>query len=82
MTHFLVRNGIVREGNPLMEPVVQEGSFLLLKVIGLLFSVLILWSTHKRFPEATRIATLSIVVFYGVVMAWNLNIVLNSISPF
>ena len=74
MTHFLVRNGMVQEGNPLMEPVVQEGSFLLLKVIGLLFSVLILWSIHKRFPEVIRIATLSIVVFYGAVVAWNLGV--------
>jgi len=72
ITHFLVRNGLVREGNPLMESIVREGNFLLLKVIGVLLCVLILWGVYKRFPKATLIATSSVVMFYGVVMAWNL----------
>ncbi len=72
ITHFLVRNGLVREGNPLMEAIIREGNFLLLKVIGLLLCVLILWGVYKRFPRVTLIATSSVVMFYGAVMAWNL----------
>ena len=72
ITHFLVRNGLVQEGNPLVESIVMEGNFLLLKVIGVLLCVLILWGVYRRFPRVTLIATSSVVMFYGVVMAWNL----------
>lgn len=73
ITHFLVRNGLAQEGNPLMESIVREGNFLLLKVIGVLLCVWILWVIYKRIPNVTRLATSGIVIFYGVVMAWNLS---------
>ena len=72
-THFLVGNRLVQEGNPLMESIVREGNFLLLKVIGVLLSVLVLWCLYKPFPKVTLIAASSVVMFYGAVMAWNLN---------
>ena len=74
ITHCLVRNNLVQEGNPLVAPIVREGNFLLLKVIGVLLCVLILWGMYKRFPKVTLIATSSVVMFYGAVMAWNLSI--------
>ncbi len=74
ITHFLVRNGLVQEGNPLMESIVREGNFLLLKVIGVFLCVFILWGMYRRFPKATVITTSSVVMFYGAVMAWNLSI--------
>ena len=73
VTHYLVRNGLVQEGNPLMESIVREGNFLLLKVIGVLLCVLILWVIYKRFPKVTLITTSSVVMFYWAVMAWNLS---------
>lgn len=82
ITHFLVRNGLVREGNPLMETIVREGNFLLLKVVGVLLSVLVLWGIYKRFPKVTLTATSSIVLFYGLVMVWNMGMFLNSIFSF
>lgn len=74
ITNFFVRNGLVQEGNPLMEPIVREGNFLLLKIIGVLLSVLILWSIYRRFPRVTLIASSSIAMFYGAVIAWNLGV--------
>ena len=73
-THFLVGNGLVQEGNPLMEPMVREGNFLLLKVIGVLLCVLILWSMYQRFPNLALITTSTVVMFYGAVIAWNLGV--------
>ena len=74
ITTFFVRNGLVQEGNPLMESIVREGNFLLLKVIGALLCVLILWGMYKRFPKVALMTTSSIVMFYGAVMAWNLSV--------
>ncbi len=74
ITHFLVRNGLVHESNPLMEPIVMEGNFLLFKIIGVFFSVLILWGVYKRFPKVALTATASVAMFYGAVIVWNLSI--------
>ena len=78
ITHFLARNGLVQEGNPLMESIVREGNFLLLKVIGVLPCVLILWGIYMRFPKVALTAALSAVVFYGLVMAWNLSMFIRA----
>ncbi len=74
ITHFLVGNGLAQEGNPLMESIVREGNFVLLKVIGVLLCGLILWGVYKRFCKVTLIVTASIVMFYGAVIAWNLGV--------
>lgn len=74
ITHFLVGNGLVQEGNPLVESIVKEGDFLLLKVIGVFLCGLILWIIYKRFSKTALMVTLSIVTFYGVVMIWNLGV--------
>ena len=76
LTHFLVRNGLVQEGNKLIETIAYEGNFLLLKVIGALISVAALWYIYKRFPQMALIAASCIVVFYSAVLIWNMSIIL------
>lgn len=78
ITHFLVREGLVREGNPLMEGIIMEGNFLMLKIVGALFSVVILWWFYQRRPRLALPATTSIAVFYGAVVAWNLGVLLSA----
>ncbi len=81
ITHFLVSNGLAREANPLIEPIVREGNFLLLKVIGVILCVLLLWRSYQHFRKVTLIVTSGAVAFYGAVVAWNLSIFLNSLNP-
>lgn len=78
ITQFAVGNGLAQEGNPLMASIAMEGNFLSLKIIGALFSVLILWGISKRFPVVVLRATSSIVIFYGAVMTWNLNMLFRA----
>ncbi len=74
ITHFLVGNGLVQEANPLMRSIITEGNFLLLKVVGVLLSVLLLWQVYKHFPRLTLVATSSVLLFYGAVLVWNLGV--------
>ena len=74
ITQFLVGNGLIQEGNPLMKSIVREGNFLMFKVVGVLLCLLILWKIYRHFPRLTLIATSSVVLFYGVVLVWNLGI--------
>jgi hypothetical protein len=76
LTHFLVRNGIVEEGNRLIASVVYEGNFLLLKIVGALISVALLWYIYRRFPQIALAAASSIVIFYSAVLVWNINVIL------
>jgi len=72
ITHFLVGSGQFREANPLMAPVVSDGNFLLLKVVGVFLCALVLLKLYRRFPTVTVATTSSVVTFYGAVIAWNL----------
>ncbi len=72
ITHLLVGGGLAQEGNPLVLALVREGSFPLLKIIGVLLSLLILWRLYRYIPQVTLLVTISIVIFYFAVLAWNL----------
>jgi hypothetical protein len=76
LTDSLVRNGVVREANRLMEPVIMGGDFLLLKVLGIIISGLALWYIYRKYPLIAVTATSGIVAFYGAVTVWNLGVFL------
>ena len=74
LTHFLVSNGLAREGNPLLIPLVGEANFLVLKVVGVFICALILWDIYKRYPKLALISTSCFVVVYGGIVLWNLSL--------
>jgi len=75
-SHFLIRSGLAREGNPFLVPLVGETNFLILKVVGGLLCALILWDIYKRSPKLALISTSCFVVFCGVIVLWNLSLFL------
>lgn len=74
ITHVLVGDGQFREGNPLMAPIVGEGNFLVLKIVGVLICALLLLKMYRRFPKMTVVTASSIVMFYAAVIGWNLSL--------
>ncbi len=76
LTQFLVGGGIVKEGNPLMEPLVLGGSFLPLKVAGAIFSVAVIYFTYRLFPRLALGAASGMVAFYSAVAFWNILVLL------
>lgn len=78
LTYFLIRGGLAREGNPLLLPIVGEGNFMVLKVVGAILCVLILWDIYKRLPKLALISTSCFVMFYGAIVLWNLSLFLVS----
>lgn len=71
LTHFLVTNGLAREGNPFLMPLVGETNFLILKVVGVLLCALILWDVYQRYPRVALTATAGFATFYFVIVLWN-----------
>ena len=78
LTYFLIGNGLAREGNPFLASIVGQGNFLVLKVVSAILAVLILWDIYRRFPRLALVSTSCFVVVYGVIVLWNLGLLLAS----
>ncbi|MDD5312294.1 MAG: DUF5658 family protein [Dehalococcoidia bacterium] len=71
ITQFFVGSGLARESNILMASMVYSGTFIAVKLLGLMLLVPALWVIYKKFPELALTATSSVTVFYCAVITWN-----------
>jgi intracellular septation protein A len=76
LTHALVGDGL-REGNPLLVPLVAQGNLMVLKLVGTVVCIIILWDLYRRFPKLALITTSCFVVAYGVIVLWNFGLFLS-----
>jgi len=74
LTYFLVGSGLAREANPFLANIVGDSIFLVIKVVGAILCVLILWDIYRRFPKLAKISTSVFTAVYGIIVAWNLSI--------
>jgi hypothetical protein len=77
LTHALVGNDLMMEGNPLMVPLVAQGNLMLLKLVGTIVCIIILWDLYRRFPRLAVISTSCFVIAYGVIVFWNFGLFLS-----
>jgi len=76
ISQFLMKSGLGREVNPLMEPFVGEHVFIPLKVFGAMLCAFILWDIHRRWPKLALVATSCFVSIYCGIVLWNIASVL------
>jgi hypothetical protein len=76
LTHALVGDGL-REGNPLLVPLVTQGNLMVLKLVGTVVCIIILWDLYRRFPKVALITTSCCVVVYGLIVLWNFHLLLT-----
>jgi hypothetical protein len=76
LTEFLVGKGAAREANPLLQPLVGDIGFMVLKIAGALLCAFILWDVHRRFPRVGIIASTVAVAGYAVIVLWNTSLCL------
>jgi hypothetical protein len=72
ISNFIVQSGLGREGNPFIQSVVGQTSFIFLKLSAAFISALVLW---KVFRKHTRLGLISIILFimlYTAILWWNL----------
>jgi hypothetical protein len=74
LTHCAINGGLVQEANWLVERVVGEGSFPLFKLAGAFLCVILLWFIHERFPRLALLTISTLLIFYSIVVTWNLYI--------
>jgi len=74
ITRLLVSRGVAREANPFLRALAGEGNFLVIKVIGVLLAVFILWDIYKHWPRLAVISSRCFVGLYSGIVAWNLSV--------
>jgi len=77
VTHFLIELGLAREGNPFLMGIVGQPSFMIIKVVGVIFCVLILWDIYRRSPKLAFVATSCFVTAYAAIVLWNSSLFLG-----
>ncbi|GEM_PF-557900 len=81
ITQTFVKRGLAVEGNMLMSGLVQSGSFLIFKIIGVVAVSALLWLLYKMYPRLAIGASIAIAVFYAGVVTWNLLVVFDKVLP-
>lgn len=76
LTEFLLGNGLAREANPFLKPLVGDIGFMVLKVVGAVLVAFILWDVYRRYPRLAGVATWVAVVGYGGIVLWNASLCL------
>ena len=72
ITQFLVTGGHGSEANPFLRAWVGHGWFLAIKVSGAFLATLLLWINYNKKPKLVYTITVVFLVFYTVVVFWNL----------
>ncbi len=71
LTELLIAQGLVREMNPFLQPLVGDIGFMLLKVAGAGLCALMLWDIYRRYPKIATITTWIATGGYGIIVLWN-----------
>jgi hypothetical protein len=71
ITQVLVGHGIARELNPFVIGSINQGSFIIIKIAGLILCVASLWLVGKKFPVLATATASIIAVFYATTVLWN-----------
>lgn len=74
VSNFIVRNGLGAEGNPFIQSVVGQASFVFLKLSAACFSSIILWKVFKRHQGLGLVSIVLFVVLFTAIIWWNLGI--------
>ena len=71
VTYFLVKHSVGKEGNPFLQQLVDQPTFMIIKVVGVVLCALILWDVYRRHPRLALVSTSCFVISYAVVVLWN-----------
>jgi len=74
ISNFIVQSGVGTEGNPFIESIVGQTSFVFLKLSAAFFSSLILWQVFKQHRRVGLASIIIFVILFTAILWWNLGI--------
>jgi hypothetical protein len=76
LTNLLIQKGIAREANPFLVNIAGEHALIILKVVGVLACIGILWDIYRRSPRLAFWTSSVFLLVYACIVAWNLRLLL------
>jgi hypothetical protein len=80
LTNALIHRDLAREGNPLLTGIAGSSGFPVIKFVGVILAVVILWDIHRRHPRLAFWTAVACLVIYSGIVAWNMRILLMGLS--
>jgi hypothetical protein len=80
LTNFLIQKNIASEANPFLVNIAGNSGLIILKVVGVLLVVLILWDIYRRSPRLAFWASSAFLLVYSGIVAWNLHLLLAGLA--
>ena len=74
ITKHVVEEGLAREGNVLLQPIVDQSHFVLVKAVGAVACALILRDIYTRWAKVALVSTSLLVLGYSAIVLWNVSI--------
>ena len=73
LSNYLISSGYAYEWNPFLVSIIATDSFLLLKVVAAIISMLLLWGIYNKRPRMGAVSITLIVIIYTGIIYWNIN---------
>jgi hypothetical protein len=80
LTNALLLRDLAREGNPLLTGIAGTSGFPIIKFIGVILAVVILWDIHRRHPRLAFWTSAVFLFIYSGIVAWNLHVLLLGLA--
>lgn len=74
ISNHIVNSGFGTEGNPFIESIVGQTSFISVKVAAAMISALIMWRVFRRHHRLGLASIILFVFLYTVILWWNLSV--------
>ena len=71
ITNYLVNNNLAREANYLLSDFAGTSSLIVMKIVGGLVVILLLWHISTKKYTLAKVASSLFVVSYGLIVSWN-----------
>ena len=75
VTRFIITQGLGSEGNFWLAGLANSDALILVKIVGTLLAISLLWLLHYRQPRPVMVVSVAVVCWYTLVVFWNILIV-------
>jgi hypothetical protein len=79
LTNLLIRHGIAREWNPILEALAGKSVLVVVKVLGAAVCALVIWDIYRRSPRLGLITAYACTAVYTIIVFWNANLLVSAI---
>jgi len=71
LTNILIQKDIAHEGNPFLKNIAGDTGLIIVKAVGVMIAILILWDISRRYPRVALWTSAAFLAVYCGIVVWN-----------